>query len=47
MINVTHNAKKELKKLLRSSTVDPTLSLRLALGRLGQFGLALGKKVSG
>jgi Fe-S cluster assembly iron-binding protein IscA len=45
MIRVTNNAKKELKKLLRSSTTDTTIGLRLALKQLGQFGLVLGKKI--
>ena len=44
MMHVTNNAKKELKKLLRSSTTDTTIGLRLALKQLGQFGLVLGKK---
>jgi len=45
MIRVTNNAKKELNKLLRSSTKDTTIVLRLALKQLGQFGLLLGKKI--
>ena len=45
MMHVTNNAKKELKKLLRSSTTDTTIGLRLALKQLGQFGLVLGKKI--
>ena len=45
MIRVTNNAKKELNKLLRSSTKDTAIVLRLALKQLGQFGLLLGKKI--
>jgi len=47
MVNVTDNAKQELKKKLLAHTDDPEIGLRLAPGASGQLGLLLGREAEG
>ncbi|MBN1375785.1 MAG: hypothetical protein JXA01_06495 [Dehalococcoidia bacterium] len=47
MINITDDAKKELKKMLSENAPDPSVLLRLAANEQGQLGLVMDKQMEG
>ncbi|RPJ64012.1 MAG: hypothetical protein EHM12_00825 [Dehalococcoidia bacterium] len=47
MIEITDEAKKELKKMLAENAADPSVLLRLAANEQGQLGLVMDKEEQG